>query len=61
MIQTYDFTVHFISILITSAPPQIIWHEIPEIGEPWTRLAYRTLETSLLINLLLYYTGYSRI
>ena len=55
------FTVHFISIFITSAPPRVIWHKIPEIEEPWTRLVYRTLETSLLINLLLYYKGYSRV
>ena len=28
------FIVHFISIIITSAPPQIIRHQIPEVGEP---------------------------
>ena len=26
---------HFISIFITSAPPQIIRHLISEIGDPW--------------------------
>ena len=28
------FTIHFISIIITLASPQVIWHEIPEAGEP---------------------------
>ena len=28
------FIVHFIFILITSAPPQIIRHQIPEVGDP---------------------------
>ena len=28
------FIVHFMSTIITSAPPHIIWHEIPEVGDP---------------------------
>ena len=28
------FIVHFISIIIPSAPPQIIRHEIPKVGDP---------------------------
>ena len=28
------FIVHFISVIITSAPPQIIRHWIPEVGDP---------------------------
>ena len=31
------FTMHFISIIITSAPPHIIWHEIPEAGDPYLK------------------------
>lgn len=27
-------TVHFVSIIITSAPPWIIRHQIPEVGDP---------------------------
>ena len=29
------FIVHFISITVTSAPPQIIRYYIPEVGYPW--------------------------
>ena len=29
------FSVNFISIIITSAPPQIIRHQILEVGDPW--------------------------
>ena len=29
--------MHFIPILITSAPPQIIRHQISEAGDPWSR------------------------
>ena len=32
-----SFIVHFIPILITSAPPQIIRHQISEAGDPWSR------------------------
>ena len=31
------FIVHFISITITSAPSQIIMHQIPKIGEPFSK------------------------
>ena len=31
------FIVHFISIIITSAPHQIIRHEIPEVGDPCSK------------------------
>ena len=31
------FSVHFISIIITSAPSQIIRHEILEVGDLWNR------------------------
>ena len=30
-------TLFFVSIIITSAPPQIIRHYIPEVVEPWFR------------------------
>ena len=29
--------VHFISIIITSAPPQVIRHQIPEVGVPCSK------------------------
>ena len=31
---TLTFTVHFISIIISSAPLQIVRHETPETGDP---------------------------
>ena len=34
MIQAHCITVPFISIIITSAPPHIIRHEILEVGDP---------------------------
>ena len=37
MIECVTFIVHFISIIITSTPPQIIRHEIPEVGDPCPR------------------------
>ena len=37
------FNVHFISIIIISAPPQIIRHQIPnlEVGKPCSRVCER--------------------
>ena len=32
------FFVHFISVIITSAPPQIISHYIPEFGDPCPKI-----------------------
>ena len=29
------FIVHFVSVII-SDPPQILWHEIPEVGNPYS-------------------------
>ena len=37
------FTVHFLSIALTSAPPQIIGHEIAEAGEPCDMVILRSL------------------
>ena len=31
------FTMHIISVIITSAPLQIIRYYIPEVGNPWSR------------------------
>ena len=31
-------TVYFISVIITSAPAQIIRHQIPEVGDPYCRM-----------------------
>ena len=31
------FTMHFVSIIITPSPPQIIWHEIPEVRDPYLK------------------------
>ena len=39
------FIVHFISVIITSAPPQIIRHQIPEVGDPCKRVTWFTLHT----------------
>ena len=33
--KSITFIVHFIPIVITTAPPQSIRHSIPEFGEPW--------------------------
>ena len=38
MIHALTFIVDFISIIITSALPQIIWHEIPEVGDPYLKV-----------------------
>ena len=32
------FTVHFTSIIVKPAPPQIIRHQIPEPGDPCSRV-----------------------
>ena len=34
LIHSITLTVHFISVIITSAPPQISRHQIPEVGDP---------------------------
>ena len=31
------FIVHFISIIITSVPPQIIRPQILDVGDPWSK------------------------
>ena len=38
MIQGIIFIVHFISIIITSALPQIVRHYVPEVGDHCPRM-----------------------
>ena len=42
MVRHITFIAHFISIIITSTPPQIIRHLISEAREPCTRLTLTT-------------------
>ena len=35
LIHGITYTVHFISIIMTSVPPQITRHQIPEVGDPY--------------------------
>ena len=46
-IKSITSIVHFISIIITSAPPQIIRHYIPEVVEPWFREWERAIQTKI--------------
>ena len=38
-IQASTVTVRFISVSIPSAAPQIIRHQMPEVGEPWLKIS----------------------
>ena len=40
------FIVHFISTIITSAPPRINGHEIPEAGDPYTQESELQVQTT---------------
>ena len=38
--QHVTFTVHFVSIIVTTGPPQIIRRETPEVGDPRFRVVW---------------------